>query len=480
LYRVLLANPSLELCHQVVEGLTSLGYVVDTTVNGRQCLQSLRCQKYQALLTERDLGDMSAEQVLEQARRRQPELVVVILSEGGGPREAMRLAKLGLDDYLPASLPVEELAHRLREQIEGKLRAAIPGEQTRQEDGPTIIGRSRAVEDVLQTIRLIASKRSTVLISGPTGTGKELAAGLIHALSRRAAIPMVTVNCGAIPETLLEAEFFGHVKGAFTGAVGPRLGRFEQAQGSTLFLDEISELSLALQAKVLRAVQEREFQRVGSSQTVRVDVRVIAATNCELGEKVRRREFREDLYYRLNVVPLRMPGLAERLEDLPLLVEHFLAKVCQQEELPLKRVSGATVDRLMQYHWPGNVRQLENAVEKAVVLSGERGELFPSDFPLPELEPSILTPQGSLAELRLPLGGLDLDALIGQLERSLLQQALRQAAGNKKRAADLLRLKRTTLSAKLRSLQMGSAGGGGDLDGEELSGSSCGAPPTAC
>jgi transcriptional regulator with GAF, ATPase, and Fis domain len=261
---------------------------------------------------------------------------------------------------------------------------------------------------------------------------------------------MVTVNCGAIPENLLEAEFFGHVKGAFTGAVGARMGRFEQAHGSTLFLDEIGDMPVELQSKVLRAVQEREFQRVGSSQTVQVDVRVIAATHADLVERVRLKEFREDLYYRLNVVPIAIPPLADRLDDVPALVEHFLDKICLAEDLPRRRIGHETVVRLMQYHWPGNVRQLENAVEKAVVLSGERQELFPSDFLLPASQPKV--DPALVAGFDLPPGGLDLDALLSGIELTLLQQALERAGGNKNRAAQMLGLKRTTLSAKLKSM----------------------------
>ncbi len=326
-----------------------------------------------------------------------------------------------------------------------------PEQDSRQAALPeaVLVGRSLAIRNVIETIRLIAPKRSTVLITGPTGTGKELAARLIHALSPRAGVPIVAVNCGAIPESLLESEFFGHVKGAFTGAVNARVGRFEQAHGSTLFLDEIGDMSFDLQAKVLRAVQEREFERVGSSETVAVDVRVLAATNCDLAALVRRGQFREDLYYRLNVVPIVMPALAEHIEDLPPLVEHLIEKLSREEGLARKQVPPATLARLMEYDWPGNVRQLENALEKAVVLSGQREALEPDDFPLPPSEGAHGASVDS--EILLPPGGLDLEAYLSRIERSLIEQALERAAGNKKRAADMLRLKRTTLSAKLHA-----------------------------
>jgi transcriptional regulator with GAF, ATPase, and Fis domain len=358
----------------------------------------------------------------------------------------MRLARLGLDEYLPSDTPPEVVAQRLSELADA--RRAVESEALRA-NGTALIGRSRAMRQVAEVARLIAARRSTVLITGPTGTGKELVARLIHNLSPRAGRPMVTVNCGAIPEHLLEAEFFGHVKGAFTGAVATRIGRFEQAQGSTLFLDEIGDMPIELQAKVLRAVQEREFQRVGSSETVQVDVRVIAATNQDLTEKVRKGEFREDLYYRLNVVPVAMPPLADRLEDVPSLVHHFLEKVARREALPRKHVAPEALDRLTQYHWPGNVRQLENVVEKAAVLSGERQELYTSDFALPAPEPRLDSRVPTAVDL--PPGGLDLNEYLSQVELHLLRQALERAGGNKNRAAQFLRLKRTTLSAKLKS-----------------------------
>lgn len=442
--RVLVANPDPEVRQRTAQELTAQGIAAEEASSGAQCLAMLAHQEYQVLLSDLDLGDLTAEELLEQARRRQAGLRVIVASDQGSRQEVVRLVRCGLDDYLPARLPAEELARRLREA------AGLVGKPEECPEIP-LTGRSRAIREVIEIIRLIAPKRSTVLITGPTGTGKELVARSIHALSPRAAAAMVTVNCGAIPENLLEAEFFGHMKGAFTGAIGSRTGRFEQAHGSTLFLDEIGEMPFGLQAKVLRAVQEREFQPVGSSETRRVDVRIIAASNSDLGEKVRRGEFREDLYYRLNVVPIVMPSLADRIEDLPLLVENFLEKVCREEATGTKRVNRATLDRLQQYHWPGNIRQLENAVEKAVVLSGDREELYPSDFPLPVVGPA--RGQTSDPEVRLPAGGLDFEALVGRIERSLLEQALCQAAGNKKRAAELLRLKRTTLSAKWRKIR---------------------------
>ncbi len=304
---------------------------------------------------------------------------------------------------------------------------------------------------VKRLIQIVAPRKSTILICGPTGTGKELVAKAIHNASPRAGHPLVTVNCGAIPENLMEAELFGHIKGAFSGAIANRTGRFEQAHKGTIFLDEVGEMPHDMQAKLLRVVQEREFQRVGSSETTAVDVRVVAATNRDLHEMVELGQFREDLYYRLNVIPISLPTLGRRLEDVPALVEHLLSRVCARERLPRKRLSTEGLERLSDYHWPGNVRQLENAVEKAVALSEERPMLYPSDFPLPTL--SVPRGLGAAPEIQLPQTGLDFDAVVTELERSLLKQALDRSAGNKKQAADLLGIKRTTFAAKWRVLE---------------------------
>ena len=319
-----------------------------------------------------------------------------------------------------------------------------------------LIGSSAAIERTIQIIRLVGARRATVLITGETGTGKEMVARAVHLASPRAPLPMVAVNCNALPENLLEAELFGHVKGAFTGAIQQRIGRFEQANRGTLFLDEVGDLPLDVQTKLLRVLQEREFQRIGSSETIRVDVRLIAATNVNLAEKVREGKFREDLYYRLNVVPISAPPLRERIEDIPVLARHFAEKICRIEEIPAPEFAAETLARLQAYAWPGNVRQLENAVEMAVALSGGREVLYPSDFALlaessrtaarmpPDVNPS--------SPIDVPDYGLDFENTISKIERQILEEALRKTNGNQTAAANMLGLKRTTLAAKLRSL----------------------------
>jgi transcriptional regulator with GAF, ATPase, and Fis domain len=315
-----------------------------------------------------------------------------------------------------------------------------------------LIGDSREMRRVGHIIRLVGGRRSTVLITGETGTGKELAARALHLAGARRRAPWVAVNCSALPEYLLEAELFGHVRGAFTGAVQNRVGRFEEAQGGTLFLDEIGDLPLDLQAKLLRVLQEREFQRLGSSETIRLDVRVVAATNCDLNGRIESGKFREDLYYRLNVVPIHMPPLRERRQDIAVIAPFLVEKICKSEGIALKSLSPEAVERLSGYSWPGNVRQLENFIAMAVALSGDRGTLAPADFALPAPSRSRMGPVDAPV-ISLPDQGMDYERTLAQIERSILEQALRKTGGNKKAAAEMLCLKRTTLSAKVRSLE---------------------------
>jgi len=312
----------------------------------------------------------------------------------------------------------------------------------------TLVGTSPAIRRTADVIRLVAKRHSTILITGETGTGKEVVARAVHMASPRGHFPMIAVNVAALPETLLEAELFGHVKGAFTGASQQRIGRCEQANRSTLFLDEIGDLPLDVQTKLLRFLQEREFQRVGSSETIRVDVRMIVAANVNLLERVRQGLFREDLYYRLSVVPITVPPLRERPEDIPVLANHFIAKICRQEAIAQRRLTPAALAKLRAFSWPGNVRQLENAVEMAIALSGERELLIPSDFTLA----GRALPASALQSIAVPGAGMNFEQTVGRIEREIIEDALRKARGNKTLAAGMLGLKRTTLSAKLRSL----------------------------
>jgi len=416
-------------------------------------LDALANGRYDVVLADLPLLDWTPEEWLEEVQRINPSLPVLIREVNPSYQRAVRLTKLGAYHYLGDPLDTEALLNLLAEAIRWRRQ----NEQVL--DGPPaepwrslLIGESRAIRQVAETIRLVAKRRCTVLITGETGTGKEVVARAIHMASDRNRLPMVAINCSAIPETLLEAELFGYVKGAFTGAVNHRIGRFEQAHRSTLLLDEIAEMPFALQAKLLRVLQEREIQRLGGCEVIPVDVRVLAASNADLEERVRQGRFREDLYYRLNVVPIHLPPLAQRPGDIPLLATHFVEKICQRENLPPKFISPAAMERLTAYSWPGNVRQLENAVEKAVILSADRETLLPSDFPLPSPAQQRAVAPCSLPSIRLPDEGMDFDTTIARIERSLIEQALQRTKGNKKQAAELLGLKRTTFSARLKNL----------------------------
>jgi two-component system response regulator AtoC len=313
-----------------------------------------------------------------------------------------------------------------------------------------LVGRSAVMRDLSHLLEIVAGTSSTVLITGETGTGKELAAKAIHHNSARRAHRFIAINCSAIPETLLEAELFGHVRGAFTGAVANRQGRFEQAHKGTLFLDEVGTMSPALQAKLLRVLQEREFERVGDSHPVKVDVRVIAATHSDLEKMVADGSFREDLFYRLNVIPLKLPPLRERRDDIPLLVQHFLQKLSAELGRGPATMSQEALRRLMAYHWPGNVRQLENVVERSLAFSQGRAQVDVQDL-APDVRASA--PVSEASDVWIPDDGVDFEGYISKVELSLIKQSLEKTQGNKRQAAKLLNLKRTTLIEKLKRLQ---------------------------
>jgi DNA-binding NtrC family response regulator len=392
--------------------------------------------------------------ILECVQGIDPGLPVIFISGRASAAEAVRLVRAGawncfgqgdsfalFRDSLESALEQRRKLRRDENWIAGN----------REPWREILVGDSLAMESVAETIRLVGPRRCTVLISGETGTGKEMAARAIHMASPRAHLNMVSVNCTALPENLLEAELFGHTRGAFTGASGHRIGRFEQAHKSTLFLDEIGDLPMELQAKLLRVLQEREFQRLGSSETIKVDVRVIAATNVGLQEKVRQGKFREDLYYRLNVVPLRMPALRNRVSDIPSLVSHFVKKICQNEDIPLKRLAPESLEHLSAGQWPGNVRQLENLVEMAIAMTGDRDVIFPVDFGFsgPRL---ISIPNAGNLPMDLPTD-IGFEAAVNRFQVGILENALQAAGGNKTMAAERLGMKRTTLIMKIRTLQ---------------------------
>lgn len=440
----------------VVDILEQEGYEVSEAADGDTALEKIKQLAYDMLIVDLKLPTIQGDQVLKEALFLYPEMIVVMMTGYGDVQTAVKATKLGAYDYLPKPFELDELVIKVRRALEErKLKIEnqlLKNELQDKHNFDSIIGSSNAMQKVFRLIKLTASKNSTVLITGETGTGKELVAKAIHYNSPRRDQPLISVNCAAIPENLLEDELFGHVKGAFTGAYQTRIGRFEQADKGTLFLDEIGCMSLELQAKLLRVLQEREFEKIGAATTVKVDVRIIAATNLSLEERVRANAFREDLFYRLNVIPIYIPPLRERREDIPLLIQHFIRKICKLQDIPLKNASHETIKQLMAFDWPGNIRQLENAIEMAIVMSGEREVITLEDFPPlgQNGNKNPLTP-----EIVIPDEGINFVSVVSNLERELILQSLVKAKGNKKRAADLLHIKRTTLVEKLKRMKIG-------------------------
>jgi DNA-binding NtrC family response regulator len=414
---------------------------------------ALSIEEFDCVLISGEAPAGSAMDGLERLLAMDPALPVVFWNPEMSAAEAVRLVRAGARGCLGHGDAMETLRDSLESAMEerrGQKRAAERAAKSEVWRN-IMVGDSRAMQSVVETIRLIGGRRCTALITGETGTGKEIAARALHLASPRASQPMVAVNCSALPENLLETELFGHIKGAFTGAIQNRVGRFEQAHKGTLFLDEIGDMPLELQPKLLRVLQDREIQRIGSSETIKVDVRVIAATNVNLLERVRQGRFREDLYYRLNVAPLEMPPLRKRDSDIGPLVEHFVKKICQLEDVPVKKVTPEAICRLRSCSWPGNVRQLENAVEMAVAMSGEREILVANDFGLGPAGSTKVIPFETATIAFPTFESTNFAMAVSQFERTMLEQALQKTAGNKTAAAELLGLKRTTLIMKLRS-----------------------------
>ncbi len=446
LKHLLLVEDEAPLRQAIAEQLSDRGYQVEQAESGEAALAHLADFAFDIIVTDLRLPGIDGSAVIEAAVARYPLIIAIVVTGFGTVKDAVEAIKRGAWDFVSKPFQIDELLHVLDSAIEQRrlksenayLRSQL--EERYRFEG--IVGKSRPMERLFQLLETVAPTNSTILITGETGTGKEVVARAIHHNSPRKAHRFVALNCSAIPETLLEAELFGHVRGAFTGAVGNRQGRLEQAHKGTLFLDEVGTMSVALQMKLLRVLQEREFERVGDSHTIKVDVRVIAATNSDLAKLVADGQFREDLFYRLNVIPVQLPPLRERKEDIPLLVQHFLAKFES-----VLTVSQEAMRRLMAYLWPGNVRQLENAVERAVAFTVGRAQIDVGDLPT-EVQQAQETTVASAVTL--PEEGMDLDAFVANIERELIQRSLERTGGNKGQAARLLNLKRTTLVEKLK------------------------------
>jgi DNA-binding NtrC family response regulator len=451
---LLLVEDEAPLREAIALQLMDRGYQVEQADSGETAIAKLADFAFDIIVSDLRLPGMDGSAVVESAVGRYPEIIAIVVTGFGTVKDAVAAIKRGASDFVSKPFQIDELLHVLDTALEQRrlksenayLRAQL--EERYRFEG--IVGKSRPMTKLFQLLETIAPTNSTILITGETGTGKEVVARAIHHNSPRRMHRFVALNCSAIPETLLEAELFGHVRGAFTGAVGNRQGRLEQAHKGTLFLDEVGTMSTALQMKLLRALQEREFERVGDSHTTKVDVRVIAATNSDLHRMVTDGQFREDLYYRLNVIPVQIPPLRDRKEDIPLLALHFINRFREAGIVTRDlTISQEAMRQLMVYPWPGNVRQLENAIERAVAFTGTRPQIELMDLPV-----EIQGAQGSATTpaVMLPDTGLDLVEFIEGIERELIQRSLERTGGNKGQAARLLNLKRTTLVEKLKRL----------------------------
>lgn len=422
------------------------GYEVSEATDGTEAVKAVEQEPFDLILLDIRMTTMDGIEALSEIRKISPLVPVLIMTAYASVKTAMEALKAGAFEYLTKPLDIDELKiliekalelYRLREEnITLKERLGTRFDFSR------IIGRSRKMKEVFDTLSLVAPTDATVLILGESGTGKELVANSIHHNSHRANEPFIKVSCAALPETLLEGELFGHEKGAFTGAIARREGRFQLAHRGSIFLDEVGEMSLTTQTKLLRVLQEKEFEPLGSTRTVKVDVRVVAASNKDLEKEVKEGRFREDLFYRLNVVPIFLPSLRERKEDIPALAAHFFAIYRDKNRKQLKDISGKVIDLFMRYEWPGNIRELENCVERAVILA--KGEIIaPADLP-PTIQ-ALSSGDREMQGLELPSG-----ISLQEVEKALILKTLEDTGGNRTRAAEILGINRRTLQNKLK------------------------------
>ncbi|AKG69954.1 sigma-54-dependent Fis family transcriptional regulator [Serratia fonticola] len=439
---ILLVEDDISHCTILQALISGWGYRVSVAHNGRQALEQVRAQPFDLILSDVRMAEMDGIAALKAIKSYNPAIPILIMTAYSNVESAVEAIKAGAYDYLTKPLDFDTLQLTLARALE---HTSLKSEnqdlkQRLRFDQQNFIGRSEPMRKLLEMIAMIAPSDATVLISGESGTGKELIARAVHANSLRKERPLVSINCAALSESLLESELFGHEKGAFTGADKRREGRFMEADQGTLFLDEIGEVSPLMQAKLLRAIQEREIQRVGSNQTLSVDVRLIAATNRDLLADVEAGRFRQDLYYRLNVVTVDSPPLRARREDIPLLAMHFLAKFAERNRKPVKGFTPLAMDMLLKYSWPGNVRELENSVERGVILlSGDF--ISEKELPLSISQCVDVQPDRQCGQAIQPLE---------QVEKQAILAALEQTAGNKTEAAKQLGITRKTLLAKLQ------------------------------
>jgi len=472
LTKILVADDEESMRWVLSKALKRKGFSVDLAKDGDEALRMIQSSHYDMAILDIKMPGLSGLDLLDQIRELKKELLVVIMTAEASMKNAVEAMKRGAYDYItkPFDLDViDAIIEKIDKAREMTSQVSLLKEELkdRYQLEKTIIGNSPAMREIYKTIGKVAPSDITVLIQGESGTGKELIARAIHFNSKRLGKPFIAINCAAIPKELLESELFGFEKGAFTGAVERKLGKFEQANGGTIFLDEIGDMPLDLQAKILRVLQEKEITRTGGNQSINVDTRIVAATNQDLEVSVREKTFREDLYYRLNVLPIHLVSLRKRKEDIPLLVEYFLKKACSEMELPTKQCSKEALALLSSYSWPGNVRELENTIKRAVILSSDP-HLSVDDFS--GLRSNISSPSRNeelsleaLVEMKLrsSLGNLenmesgDLYGLIlEQMERPLIRFVLEKTRGNQVKAAEILGINRNTLRKKIQELDI--------------------------
>jgi two-component system response regulator HydG len=454
--RILIVEDEAPMCELLTSFFTEKGYEVGTAPDGEHALARLEERDYSLVITDIKLPGMSGLELLARIRVDWPEMAVVIMTAFSSISSAVEAMKLGAEDYIGKPFQLDELAITVEKALERlslrrevrELRAEVRGRY----NFSNIVGRSKPMQQLFEVIKRIAARRdASALITGSTGTGKELVARAIHYNSDRRDAPFMPINCSAIPDTLLESELFGHQKGAFTGAHETRRGLIEEAQGGTVFLDEINTLSPSLQVKLLRVLQERVVRRVGGRENIQIDIRLVSASNQDLEEAAKRGEFRQDLFYRLNVVPVRLPDLKDRREDIPLLVLHFLQKFAQQHGEPPRRFANEAMRVLMTHAWPGNVRELENAVEHALTMG--RGEILLSE----DLPVSVTAPERDIIHE----ATLD-DVTLAELEQRYILLVLEKMGGHQIKTSRILGIDRRTLYRRLRQY-----GYTGRLRGEE-------------
>jgi two-component system, NtrC family, response regulator AtoC len=456
--RILVADDHDSLRRGIVRALAEAKHEVDEAANGNIAIEKLHEGQYDVILSDLKMGGSDGLEVLKTAKAMHPTTAVILMTAFGSIHTAVEAMKIGAFDFVQKPFEIEEMELKVEKAIEHRrLKHEIEYLRHTQQDiydFDRIVGASGALQSVLAIVRKVAKSNTTVLIRGETGTGKELIAGAIHHNSLRAARNFVKVNCAALQENLLESELFGHEKGAFTGADKQRVGRFEQADGGTLFLDEIGDMSANTQAKILRVLQEHEFERLGGTRTLRVDVRLIAATNRNLPQMVSNGQFREDLYYRLNVVSIETPPLRERKEDINALATFFLRRFAGELKKRVDGLSNDALKLLMRYNWPGNIRELENAIERGVLLA-EGPQLTSTDLRLGELSTSQQSGDASPV-VKIPPTGIALE----EIERQAIVEALKMSNWVQKDAAELLAISPRVMNYKIKTLGIDYARGG--------------------